>query len=454
MNRFCTACGKAIDADTIFCGSCGKRVRREGTASTPSSTDIPTASDSTVTQRKYPAPSGMGRRPLVADEPPEGVFARAQPEAAFGKPMNSSASPAALGDPMQNAQGYYEGDAEASSSGRLKWILIASAVALLLFGAFYYWLFLSDDSRPSGKPLATTAETEKVEEAKGAEPVGTQYYVMSSANIRDNASSASGKVTGKLARGDSASGDVITGEDGKEWLKLSNEAGFVFMANLSKEARPTLAQNFGRRSIKLASSVELLSAPGEEGDVIESLSKGLTISLSGITGNDYAEVILKKGGVGYIANGAALVKAGGQPSEGKAIALKLDNNGCPAGSEVSALFAQVNATRQKAIDAAEAGVYETEEAKAAAIEKANYGGSTYLKVNRRFEGLTIVGVAQHLESQSVYFAESPETVRAKFRELGYTVGSDGTLTSEEIAAGISGNRDSKASGKTDLQCGT
>jgi hypothetical protein len=187
------------------------------------------------------------------------------------------------------------------------------------------------------------------------------------------------------------------------------------------------------------------------------LGKGLTLTASGITANGYAEIILKKGGVGYIADGATVIAEGKKAAIGPEIAIKIDPNGCAAGSDIQALFDQIfarQAAKRKAIEEAD---YPNDEARDAALTKFEQGAegkSEYLKVNRSFKGLSVTGVAQHYESQSVYFADSPEKVRETFKSLGVKVSDDGRIKSDEIYAGIDATaKDAKTYGATDLNCG-
>jgi hypothetical protein len=109
------------------------------------------------------------------------------------------------------------------------------------------------------------------------------------------------------------------------------------------------------------------------------------------------------------------------------------------------------------LKAVEDAKYPDDDARDAAIAKYRQrteGKSVVIPLERSFHTLTVTGLAQHYESQSVYFADPPEKVRKVFRSIGYRVGKDGKLPSGEIYAGIDPAPKGNASyGKTDLGCG-
>ena len=66
----------------------------------------------------------------------------------------------------------------------------------------------------------------------------------------------------------------------------------------------------------------------------------------------------------------------------------------------------------------------------------------------------MTGIAQHYESQSLYFADPPAKVIDVFRAKGFKIGQDGTFATPDIYAGITGTRDEvNAYGKSELGCG-
>ncbi|HEV7233426.1 MAG TPA: hypothetical protein VGN36_04210, partial [Sphingorhabdus sp.] len=82
------------------------------------------------------------------------------------------------------------------------------------------------------------------------------------------------------------------------------------------------------------------------------------------------------------------------------------------------------------------------------------GKSTYAKLARSFEGLSLTAIGLHYESQSLYFADPPAKVIEIFREKGFRIDGNGNFPSTELYAGISGTRgESAAYGKSELGCG-
>ena len=353
----------------------------------------------------------------------------------------------------------FEPETEEEGDGKFpKLPIILGAGLLLILAALYYFIFIHDDrSDIGGTPVAQPVEQkEKQIEIE-------QLYAATNANIRDKPSVEDGEITGKLKRADAVSGQVISGEvvggvaEADKWLKLEDDKGFVSLINLSKNESPKLATVYGSKNIILAAPVDLWDAPSNEAELLDRLSKGLNITTSGITENGYAEIILKKGGVGYIAGGVKMVEDAAKADLGPPIAIKLDNNGCAAGGEISGLFKAIARRNEAGLKKIEDAKYASDDARDAAID--NYlrkteGKTIFVPLKRSFQGLKVTGVAQHHESQSVYFAEAPDVVRAKFRSLGYKVGKDGKLPSRDIYASIeAAPRDYARYGKTDLGCG-
>ena len=82
------------------------------------------------------------------------------------------------------------------------------------------------------------------------------------------------------------------------------------------------------------------------------------------------------------------------------------------------------------------------------------GKSKFIRLRRSFEGLSVTGLAQHYESQSLYFDDSPAKVMDVFRAQGFDIGRDGLFTGTELYAGIAATRgEGAAYGKTELGCG-
>ena len=82
------------------------------------------------------------------------------------------------------------------------------------------------------------------------------------------------------------------------------------------------------------------------------------------------------------------------------------------------------------------------------------GRSSYEKLQRSYEGLTVTAIGQHYESQSVYFAEPAARVIEVLRAKGYRVGKDGSIPSADLYAGVgAATAEGARYGKSDLTCG-
>jgi hypothetical protein len=337
------------------------------------------------------------------------------------------------------------------AKGRL-WLSLVVAVTLLS-GMGYYLAFIHDSGSNAAQAVETTVQKTPTEVAEVK-----QFYAATKARLRDSAAAENSNVIGLLRRGEPVSGAIVAGTaEGQLWLKLADDKGFVNIVNLSENPAPVLKTSFGGKVFTLPQRAILLSAPSQNSPILDRLAQGLALTTSGITRNGYAEIIRKTGGVGYIANGEQLLAALEKPALARAMTIKIDNNGCAAGPEIDSLFRQIQFRQAAGLKAVEDAKYPDDDARDAAIAKYRQrteGKSVIIPLERSFRTLTVTGLAQHYESQSVYFADPPEQVRKVFRSIGYRVGKDGKLPSGEIYAGIDPAPKGNASyGKTDLGCG-
>ena len=327
----------------------------------------------------------------------------------------------------------------------LNWMWIGAVVlTLLLLALLYFFLFVRDDLTDSGEPVPEAAKTEAVTTA----PV--QMFTMTEANIRDKATTVGSSIIGKMPRGSALSGVVKLGEDGvTDWMELAEGKGFVSTINLSETQPPVLTKMFGDKIWTVDAATEIWSQPDSNSSLIDRVSEGTKLTLAGLTDNDYIEIKLKNGGVGYIADGAAiLARMGGKP-----VAISFNPANCRFGGEIDAEFEKIGAKLRAQWAALEAREYPDDAAREKAMAAVE-GRSTYQRLQRSFEGLTITAIGQHYESQSVYFAEPAAKVTEVFRAKGFRVGRDGTFASTELYAGISGTRGESATfGKSELGCG-
>jgi hypothetical protein len=196
---------------------------------------------------------------------------------------------------------------------------------------------------------------------------------------------------------------------------------------------------------------DILSQPDPSGAVLDRIAVGTVLTLYGLTANDFIEVKLRKGGVGYIAGAAHILAAA--PVTGKPITISFNPSTCNFGGELEAEFERLSKRVRAAYDATEKADYPTDAARDKALA-ALEGKSSYQKLQRSFNGLSITAIGQHYESQSVYFADPPEKVAAVFRAAGQKVGKDGSIAASDLIAsiGVSGG-EARAYGKSELGCG-
>ena len=327
-----------------------------------------------------------------------------------------------------------------------RWLWIGAGLgSLLLLGLLYFWLFLSDDVGDSDKAPATKA-SESLQTA--VQPA--RLFTMTEANVRDKATTVGSSIIGKVPRGSALSGVVKLGEDGTtDWLELAEGKGFVAVVNLSETEPPVLTKSLGDKLWTADTAIEIWSKPDINSSLIDRVGEGTKLTLAGLTANDYIEIKLKKGGVGYIAGGAAIISRMG----GKPVAIAFNPASCRFGKEIDAEFERIGAKLKARWASLEAKEFPNEAARETAMN-AIEGRSTYQRLQRSYEGLTITAIGQHYESQSVYFAEPAAKVIEVFRSKGFRIGRDGSFPSTELYANIASTQgEGAAYGKSDLGCG-
>jgi hypothetical protein len=273
---------------------------------------------------------------------------------------------------------------------------------------------------------------------------------MTEANIRDRATTVGSQILGKLPRGSAVTGVVKLGMDGSsEWLELSDGKGFIAVINLAEFQPPEITKPLNDRVWTADGALDIWLQPDTASGLLERVSTGTRLTLAGLTANDFIEVKLGKGGVGYLADGAAiLARLGGKP-----VAIRFNPQTCSFGGDIDAEFAKIAARLRAQWADLENKEFVDEEARDKAYAAAE-GKSTYVKLQRSFEGLTLTAIGQHYEAQSLYFSDPAAKVIETFRSKGYRVGADGTFSSTELYAGISATRGEGASyGKSELGCG-
>lgn len=398
MVTFCTSCGTANPPTAHYCSKCGSPL---GT--------VETATDEPASPASVPLASAAIR----------GLEAASNTEKV--EPISKS------------------------SSQKKRWLFPAVAAGgVLAVGALYFWLFILDDlgSNTGEKTTASTAVDATLE--------SKQLFAMTEANIRDRATTVGSQILGKLPRGSAVTGVVKLGMDGSsEWLELSDGKGFIAVINLSEFQPPEISKPLNDRVWTADSALDIWIQPDTTSGLLERVSSGTRLTLAGLTTNDFIEVKLGKGGVGYLADGAAiLARLGGKP-----VAIRFNPQTCSFGSDIDAEFAKIAARLRAQWAELESKEFVDEEAREKAYAAAE-GKSAYVKLQRSFEGLSLTAIGQHYEAQSLYFSDPAAKVIETFRSKGYRVGADGTFPSTELYAGISATRgEGAAYGKSELGCG-
>lgn len=398
MVKFCTSCGTANPPDARFCAKCGTAVGEAAVISNPLST--PASFEPEIAASRPTAPESVFE--LAADVPDEEKPAR-------------------------------------------NWLFIVAAVGtLLIIGALYFWLFVADDMADS--PGTNSSNSEAVGDTAEAK----QMFVMTEANIRDKATTVGSNILGKMPRGSAVSGVVKLGEDGiSEWLELTDGKGFIATVNLSEAEPPEIAKALNDKIWAADGPLDIWAQADTASNLLDRVSEGTKLTLSGLTPNDFIEVKLRKGGVGYIADGAAiLARLGGKP-----VAIGFNPATCNFGGELAGEFAKIGVRLRAQWQDLEDREFVDDAARDKAYAAAE-GKSVYVKLPRSFEGLSLTAIAQHYEAQSLYFADPPAKVIDTFRKIGFRIGNDGTFPSTELYAGITATRgEGAAYGKTELGCG-
>ncbi|MBL0923548.1 MAG: hypothetical protein IBJ12_03650 [Sphingomonadaceae bacterium] len=396
MVKFCTSCGTANTRDARYCASCGHAM--------PPSVD-----------------DGE------ANELPQPVSA--------SPPLPVDAEPGISNEPTSS---------EKAESGRNWPVVLAVLSSLLFIGGLYYWLFLADDINGTQESsYGTGAQEGDTAEAK-------QFFVMTEANVRDRATTIGSTILGKMPRGSAVTGVVKLGEDGtSEWLELADGKGFIATVNLGESEPPEIAKALNDRIWTADGPIDIWAQADSASTLVDRVSEGTKLTLSGLTANDFIEVKLRKGGVGYIANGADILSRLG----GKPIDITFNPQTCAFGGEIGMEFAKIGARLRAQWQELENREFADEEAREKAYSSAE-GRSSFVKLQRSYKGLTLTAIAQHYESQSLYFADPPDKVIDVLRDQGFRIDANGNFASTELYAGISATRgEGAAYGKSELGCG-
>jgi hypothetical protein len=332
----------------------------------------------------------------------------------------------------------------AKSAPNRKWPIRAGAIFLVLaMAALYFWLFIADDlQRDADMPAA---------EVDGTLAPGAQiFFVMTDANIRDNPTTSGSIILGKMPRGSQVTGMIRPGsESDGPWLELVDGNGFLALANLSEVKPPVLVKSLNNQPWVADALIDIWATTLPDSDLLDRIREGSKLTLLGTTADNFVEVKLADGRYGYLADAPAiLARLGGKP-----ISIVFSPQTCTFSGEIGAEFAKISTQLQAQWQALDAQEYADDAARQKAYAAVD-SKSKYVKLRRSFEGLSLSGLAQHHEAQSLYFNDDPAKVVAVFRALGFDIGRDGLFPGTELYAGIAATRgEGAAFGKTELSCG-
>ena len=332
----------------------------------------------------------------------------------------------------------------AKSAANRDWRMpFVGVVAVLAMAALYFWLFIADDLK-RGSDMPTT------EAGEASNPDAQIFFAMTDANLRSKPTISGSDILGKLPRGSQVTGTIQPGSgvDGG-WLELSDGNGFVALVNLSQNKPPALVKALNDQLWVADGLIDVWATTLADSNLLDRLREGAQLTLVGTTADNFVEVKLADGRYGYLADAPSiLARIGGKP-----IAIGFNPQTCAFSGEIGAEFAKIGAQLRAQWQALEAKEFANEAARQKAYAAVE-GKSKYLRLRRSFEGLSLTGLAQHYESQSLYFDDSPAKVMDVFRAQGFDIGRDGLFTGKELYAGIAATRgEGAAYGKTELGCG-
>ena len=330
------------------------------------------------------------------------------------------------------------------AAAKRSWAMPGKALAILLvFAGLYFWLFVLDD-------MQNGSVTPTADQSADATAAAEIFFIMTEANIRDKPSTSDSVILGKLPRGSQVTGLVQPGSPPSGgWIALSDGNGFIAMVNLSTSKPPELVSLLNDQSWIVDMPVDVWATTAPDSALMDRVRADTTLKLVGLTADNFIEVKLPDNRYGYLADGKSiLARLGGKP-----IAIGFNPQTCAFSGEIGSEFTKIGARLRAQWQALEAKDYPNDAAREKAYAKVE-GKSSYVRLRRSFDGLSLTALGQHYESQSLYFADPPAKVIAVFRDNGFNIGPDGIFKATELYAGISGTRgEGAAYGQTEPSCG-
>ena len=181
---------------------------------------------------------------------------------------------------------------------RPKVVKIAVAVALvvaLAVGGYFGWSAWSSRYSSDGTPITGVVSA-------GESPgLQREMYAIADANVRETPSSSGSKLVSKLMRGTKISGVMVMGSDNETpWFKLQDGSGFVWAVNLSYAEPPVLSRILNSEWYPQMNGIDIRAQPDANSAILDTANIGHKYVVAGLTQNNFAELKLDKGGVGYV----------------------------------------------------------------------------------------------------------------------------------------------------------
>lgn len=151
-------------------------------------------------------------------------------------------------------------------------------------------------------PAAVPAPVVETAPTPAAAP-STVLYATRAAAVRDTPTAGGSATVGQLKRGDSVSGSIVTGADGKSpWLKIESgpgAGGYVSAANMADGPRPRILQSIGQARAVVQGGA-LQAAPDAGSATLDTLSPGIMVYAAAEVEGGWIEIQRRAGGVGYV----------------------------------------------------------------------------------------------------------------------------------------------------------
>lgn len=188
-------------------------------------------------------------------------------------------------------------DMEYTEPRRKRLFLIGgAAAALLALAGGGYYLYNTKFAPDIGSVIVNNS-TDGAATVTGMQ---TEKYTIADANVRTRPTATGTSIVIKLPRGAKVSGAMQIVEDGtSRWFKLAG-GGFISAVNLADIAPPPLAMMLGDADWYSPGEIQIRALPDDNSAVIETVQPGTHLVVAGITQNNFAEMKLNKGGVGYV----------------------------------------------------------------------------------------------------------------------------------------------------------